>query len=117
MGGCGGGGVPRRGAPGGSAGGLLRRAARSLATAGTSAGGFQAPSFSFQTWRSAFFGSASTLSTSCLRENGPVRSPASAMYQASPSSGAGTVAIGPVVRRGGSANSAGFGASTVRSES
>ena len=87
MGRGGGIGVGRRGVPGGG-GGPFRRATKSAAIAGTSVGGFQLPSVSFQTWRSASRGSATTLSTICLRENGPVRLPSSAMYQASPSSGA-----------------------------
>ena len=90
--------VGRRGAPGngGGGGGIgagvggRRRAARSCASAGTSVGGFQLPSFSFQTWRSASLGRGATLSMSCLRENGPVRLPSSAMYQATPSSAGGS---------------------------
>ena len=90
--------VGRRGAPGngGGGGGVgagvggRRRTARSPASAGTSAGGFQLPSFSFQTWTSAPLGSGATLSMSCLRENGPVRLPSSAMYQATPSSAGGS---------------------------
>ena len=40
--------------------------------------------------RSAPLGSGATLSMSCLRENGPVRLPSSAMYQATPSSAGGS---------------------------
>ncbi len=90
--------VGRRGAPGnggggggaGAGGGGRRRTARSAASAGTSAGGFQLPSFSFQTCTSASLESGATLSMSCRRENGPVRLPSSAMYQATPSSAGGS---------------------------
>ena len=98
------------------------RAAISAATAGTWLGGFQSPSFSFQMWTSAFLDSGTSLSTSWCFENGPVRFPSSAMYQATSSSSAAIGGSGPVLlrRAGDGANPSiniGFGASIVRSDS
>ena len=86
--------------PGGGGGAGARRRVISPAISGTSFGGFQSPSRSFQTCTSALFASGINLSTSLARLNGPVRFPSSAMYHCTPSSAESSGAIWPVRRLG-----------------